>query len=250
MDALARGDRQPGGGADAPQTGRVVGGHRLLDPLGLVGLERPRRPDRGGRGEAAVHLHHDGDVRADLVADRGDDLGREAELARVDLGGGGAERVDLQAPVAALDHLAGQAGERLRVTPALVPAVGVGGDAVAEAAAEQAPHRLAERLAHQVVAGDIEGGQGRLGDLAGAAVLRPVEAPGEPLDVERVHADHVAPGHLLDAGEQRVGLGDHAGLADAPEPLVGDQLDEGQLAPGRADHHRLDADDLHCSSSP
>jgi hypothetical protein len=99
------------------------------------------------------------------------------------------------------------------------------------------------------VAGDVEHGQHRLGELTGAAVLLPVEPPGEPFEIERVRADHVAARHLLDAGQQGVGGGDHARLADAPEALVGDQLDEGELPPWRADHHGLDADDLHWSSS-
>ena len=248
VQALPGGQRQPGPGPDLAEPGRVVGRHRLLDPGRPEPLQGPGHPDGGGRGEAAVHLHHQLGRGPDGVADGGQDVHRQRQLAVAELGGGGPEGVDLEAPVAAPDHLGGQRGHRLGVAVALVPAVGVGRDPVPEAAAQQPPHRLPGGLAHEVVAGDVDRGQGRLGDLAGPAVLGPLGLPGEPLEVEGVHADHVALGQLVDAGQQGAGLVDHAGLADPPEPVVGDQLDEGQLPPRGADDHRLHADDLHRAS--
>jgi hypothetical protein len=243
---VARGSQGP----DLAEPGRVVGRHRLLDPGRPERLHGLGDPDGGGGREAAVHLHHQLDLGPDGVPDGVDDVDRQPEVGLAELGRGGSEGVDLEAPVAATGDLAGEPRDHLGVAVALVPAVGVRRHPVAEAPAEQLPHRHPGGLADEVVAGDVEGGQGRLGDLAGPAVLGPVDLPGQPLDIEGVHAEHVAPGQLVDAGHQGVGLVDHAGLADPPEPLVGDQLHEGQLPPGRADHHRLDPDDLHRDLTP
>src|SRR6266540_5251031 len=108
------------------------------------------------------------------------------------------------------------------------------------------PASYPQRLAHQVPARDVERGQGRLGDLAGPPVLGPLDVPGQPFDVERIAADDIARRQLAEAGEQGLGLVDHPYLADTDQPVIGHQLDECQLPPGRTDDSRHKFDNLHC----
>jgi hypothetical protein len=61
----------------------------------------------------------------------------------------------------------------------------------AERPSKQLPDRHAERLAHQIPAGDLEGGQRGHGNLAGTAVLGDLEIPRQPVDVEGIGADDV-----------------------------------------------------------
>jgi len=69
---------------------------------------------------------------------------------------GGAERVELHRPVAARDDADRQRRDRARLEVGLVPAVGVGRDAVAESPAEELPDGHAERLADEIPRSDVE----------------------------------------------------------------------------------------------
>ena len=127
----------------------------------------------------------------------------------------------------------------------LIPPIGVRRHAIAEPPAEQLPDRHTERLPHQIPARDVERGERRLRHLAGASVLGALHVPREPLDVERIGTDDVPWRQLADAGDQRVGLVDHSHFADAGQAVVGDELEEHELAPGSADHRHAQIDDLH-----
>ena len=61
--------------------------------------------------------------------------------------------------------------------------------------------------------------------------------------------DDVPTGELLDDGQERIGLVDRPDLADTDQPRVGLELDEDELAPGRADDRGADVGDLHVASS-
>jgi hypothetical protein len=72
-----------------------------------------------------------------------------------------------------------------------------------------------------------------------------VRPPRQSLHIKRVGADDIALGQLVQAGDQCVGLVDHAGLAEPALAVVGDQLYKGQLPPRGAHHHRIHLDDPH-----
>ena len=141
MRALAGGDGQARGRAHPRQRGRVLRRHRLLDPFRIVGLEEGRHLRRRRRREPAVHLDHDLHVGADGVAHGGHDGDGLAPFGPGQLGTGRAERIELQPAVPALHHAAREARDRLGIALGLVPAIRVGGHAIAEAAAEELPER-------------------------------------------------------------------------------------------------------------
>jgi hypothetical protein len=196
-----------------------------------------------------VHLDHQVDVRADRLADGGHDPDRTPPIARGQAHAGGPERVQLHRPVAAPHHVPCQLGDPGWLVVGLVPAVGVGRDAVAEAAAEQPPDRDAELLAHEIETGDVERGQRRLAVFARPAVLEALDRPRQLLGVERVGSDHVAAGQLLDRRDEGVRLVDGPDLADPGQTGIGLELDEDQVAPRRPDDRGPDIRDLHGTSS-
>jgi hypothetical protein len=112
-----------------------------------------------------------------------------------------------------------------------VPAVGVGLDAVAHLAAEQPPHRLAERLADDVPARHLHARDAGHDDLAGAAVVAVLHPADEVLDVERVAADDVPAPRLGEVADERVGVAEHPRLADAGEALVRADRHEREVPP-------------------
>jgi hypothetical protein len=249
MDPLAGRDRRPGRPSDARQGGRVLGRDRLLDPARRVRFERDRELGRRVRRETAVHLDHEVDVRADHLADRGHDGDRATPVGRADPDARRAERVELHRPIAARHHADRELGDPGRLEVGLVPAVRVGGHAITEPATEELPDRDPEMLADEVEGGDVEGGKRGLAVLARPAVLETLDRPGQPLGVERVGADDVPGGELLDDRDERVGLVDRPDLAHAGQTRVGLELDEHELAPGRPDDRRPDVGDLHVASS-
>ena len=140
---------------------------------GSNGSSSVRDPHRRRRREAAVHLDHDLHVRADRLANSGDDLDRAPRFGRRELGAGGAEGIELERAIAAVDDLA---RERARSSAgsrsAWYQPLAYARHAIAKAAAEQLPDRHAERLPHQVPASDVERRERRLRHLARAAVVR------------------------------------------------------------------------------
>ena len=126
-----------------------------------------------------------------------------------------------------------------------VPAVGVGADAITHRSTEEPVHRLTQRLPDDVPTRHLDHRDRRHRDLTRARVVVAVHAPDEVLDRERIAAEDVIRRRLLQVAEQRVGVIDHAHLADALQPLVGDDAHEGEVAPGGADHVRLHVHDLH-----
>jgi hypothetical protein len=206
--------------------------------------------DRRGRGEATVHLDKDLDVGSDRISHGLHQLDRAHPLGTIELPQAGAERVELERPVAALDDPPRGGLEVLRRALDGVPAVRVRLDAIAHTAAEQAVHRLAERLADDVPAGHLQHGDARHDDLAGAPVVELHEALDERFDLERIRARDAVLEDLGEIAEERFGAADHAGLADAGEPVVGRQLDQGEIAPRRADDAGSQAGDLHRVSPP
>ncbi len=160
-------------------------------------------------------------VGADGLADGADDIRGAAQIGGGNLGARRAERVELHRAVAARDDARGERGDRGRLALGLVPAVGVRGNAIAEASAEQLPDRHAERLPHQVPAGDIERRERRLAHLFRPRVLGALDVPGEPLEVERIGADHVARRELVDARDERGRPVHHPDLGHAGQAGVG-----------------------------
>jgi hypothetical protein len=100
-------------------------------------------------------------------------------------------------------------------------------------------------LPDQVPARHVEQCKGGLRDLTGPPVLGALNVPRESLHVCRVGPDDVARCELGDAREQGVGLVHHPDLADAREPPIGEQLEEGQLPPWCADDCQTVISDLH-----
>ena len=77
--------------------------HGLLEPGRIERRHALADPDRLGDAEAAVALDHEVDARADGVAHGLDDVDRERLLVGPDDAPGGAEGVELERRVAALD---------------------------------------------------------------------------------------------------------------------------------------------------
>ena len=240
-ELVRRREALAGGDGDGQLTGDLGGG---VD-LGVVGrLLEPGRVDLGelvadldglGNGEAAVALDHELDVRPDGGADGPADVHREAAVGGVHVAPGGAEGVELEGAVAAGDDHPGALGEDLRGAVALVPAVGVDGEAGAVLAAEEVVDGPAGLLADDVPAGGLDGG-GSVGvDLAAVGVQVAGHALVDGLDLEGVHA-LVAVGELVDGGLDGLGEAVEGALADAVEAGgVGVEADEEPVLPRVAD---------------
>ena len=127
--------------------------------------------------------------RPDGLADRRDDVDRGLGLLSRQLLPGRAERVELEAAIAAGDDVAGPLGVLGRRARPAVPAVGVGGQPVVTAAAEQPVDRLAAGLADQVPERDLDPADGGH-DRRSALVLVADHPADDRLDVERVAAQH------------------------------------------------------------
>ena len=150
--------------------------------------------------------------------------------------------------------LGGKVGIEVDVgrVPGLAVEVGVGAQPLVHPSAEQLVDGLAHRLADDVPAGHLDPAQhADERDVRPSGVPLPVDVAPEPLDVERVGADHVPLADVLDhprddvrAERRRVHL------ADPLDPVVGDELEEDEVAAaevrGRvADDERLETGDLH-----
>ena len=249
VDPLTGRDGRVGGAPDASQGLHALRRDRLLEPARVVRLEGGRDLGGGVGRETAVHLDHQVDIGSDRLPDGGHDSDRTPSIAGRQTHARRPERVELHRPIAARHHAPRQLRDPARLVIGLVPAVGIGRHAVAEAAPEQLPDRDAQLLAHEVEAGDVERGQRGLAVLARPAVLEALDRPRQRLGVERVGADHVATRQLLDGGHERVGLVDGPDLADAGQPGIGLELDEDQVAPRRPDDRGPDIRDLHATSS-
>jgi hypothetical protein len=135
----------------------------------------------------------------------------------------------------------------------------VGDDAIAQAA-EQRVHRLAERLAAQVPARDVDGRQREREDAAGAGGAGgPAQLGNDGLHARRILADGET-GQCLHGGpERRRERAAEEGHPDPDEPLVGPELQRDELAGiggrgqtdderivgGRAEHASRRVGDLH-----
>ena len=201
----------------APARAAFSGGTGSSSQRGSSARGRPR-PGRGVRRETAVHLDHQPDVWSDRLSDRGHDRDRAPPVARREPDARRPERIELHRSVPARDHVPCQLRDPCRFVIGLVPAVGICGDAVTEAAAEQPPDRDAELLPHEVERGDSKAARADCPCSLGPAVLEAFDRPGQPLGVERVGTDDVAGGQLLDGRNERVGLVDRPDLTDAGQP--------------------------------
>ena len=192
-----------------------------------------------------MHFDKNVDVRADGIAD-GLDEGDDAALSRaLDLVEAGPEGVELERVIAAFDHTGGGGVELVRRAFHRVPAIGIGPDLVAHRAAEQAVDGLAERLADDVPARDLDEGDAGHDDLAGAAEVLQSHTMDEGLDLEGICAENIAGhgfGEIADDGLRAI---EGADVGDAGEALVGFDFDEGDVAPVGAHGHGRDVRDLH-----
>ena len=95
-------------------------------------------------------------------------------------------------------------------------------------------HGLADALADDVPAGDLDRRERRTVDLPAVGVDVAVHALGEQLDLGRVEPD-VGVLELVDGGRDRLGERVRGALADAVDALVGLEPDENPVLPGIAD---------------
>ena len=176
-------------------TRQVLGQGRRLQPVDIQCFQFPAQPDRLGHVEFGMHVHHDGNVRTDALADGpgdGDGTGAvtgwgqfQSAVARghesfgpVRRGGGvaaGASRVDF--------------------------------DPVPEPSPEQFMDRQVQRFAFQVPQGDVARGEGvdveagRMSSFTHAVEeLLPQE-----LHVEGVRADQYRAAQVFHDGSRRIG---------------------------------------------
>ena len=167
-----------------------------------------------------------------------------ASSCRTDDARGVAEGVELERRVALLGDPARRRRHGLGRALDLIPAVGIDPHAIAYAAAHQRVHRLADALADDVPAGDLDGRQRRPVDLAAVGVDVAVHALGQQLDLRRIEPD-VGVLELVDRGCDRLGERVRRTLANAVDALVGVQPDEHPVLPGVADRERLGGSDAH-----
>ena len=165
---------------------------------------------------------------------------RAARRCRLLLVPGGEEADRRSSPVR--DQLAGPARWHHRPS-ALVAGRGEGRDAVALLAAEQLVDRHAERLALDVVEGDVDGGDRRLQHAAALEVLAAIHLLPERADLHRVAADEEL-AIVLDRADHGLLAAGQAALAPAVDALVGLDLDEQLVAGADPDRIGLDRGDL------
>ena len=223
----------------------LVGGDRLLDPPRRQALEVARQSGGLGRGEPAVHFNEDLHVGSDGVPDRLHERHRPRVLGPLQFAPAGAERIELEGPVAPRRHPAGRLREHLGRPLPRVPSVGVGLDPVAAGSPQQPVHRLAERLADDVPARHLHDGDG--GHLGGPGHLIIVanDPQQEVFDVEGIAPQDIPVGDRLEIRGDRLFPIDRARLADAFESFVGPKPPEHKVPPGRAHGVGLDLSDPH-----
>src|SRR6266511_168355 len=224
---------------------RVLGRHRLLEPLRIVRFEQSGHAYGRCGCESAVHLDHNLDVRSDSIAYGRHDRLRAAAFARRQLRAGGAKGIELERAIPALDDRARELPNRPWIACRLVPAVRIRRNAIAKSTAKQLPNRDAERLPHQIPTGNVDRGERRLRDFAGPAVLGALHVPGEPFDVKWIRADDVPRSELIDARDERFRLVHHPHLTEAGQPGIGEELEKDELPPWRSDDRHARGRDLH-----
>jgi hypothetical protein len=155
-----------------------------------------------------------------------------------------AEWVDLEGLEALRDHLARRLEEGLGRALGPVPAIGIAKDAVAHSPAEQLIDWNAQRLAEDIPARDLDGGDDRAMDVAGVERDAVEQAFGERTDAAGILPDDQM-FELADAGLGRADETVESALANAMDAGVGMDLDEEPILPAGADRERLDAGDPH-----
>ena len=91
-----------------------------------------------------------------------------------------------------------------------VPAVGIGLDLVAHRSSQQLVDRLRQQLAHNIPAGDLDGGNGGHGDLSSPCIIVHVHAMHQIFDVGRVVTQDVIGHSLREIAEQGISVVQHA----------------------------------------
>lgn len=125
----------------------------------------------------------------------------------------------------------------------LVSGRGEGRDAVALLAAEQLINRHPQRLALDVVKGDVDRRDGRLQDAPAFEVLAAIDLLPDPADLHRVTADQELAIVLDRAGHGLLATA-QAALAPAEDALIGLDLDEHLVAGPHPHRIGLDRRDL------
>ena len=225
-------------------------GDRFLAPDDVVagGCQAPVEADRFADPEPAVDLDHQADRRTDRAGDGVDDRHRGVLLVAAQGFPGGGEGVELDRLVAAGGDRCGAGGKIRRRQAAAVPAIGIGVNRLANAAADQAPDRLVAGLADQVPHRDLDpadrGHHGRA-----ALVLVADHAADDRLDVEGIATDDARGDPFVEEHLDGALLPLERGLADAGQAGVGGQADEQVVADAGIGEEGLEAGDLHGAAS-
>ena len=259
---LACRDRDRRGTRDAGHLLGQLRRRRLLEPERGERLEPLREPDRARRRELPVRAEEEVTPVPDGLA-----YGADVVLAAVELVEAGLawvegrvvpRRVELERREPPFRvpccPLGGEGGVEVDVgrVAGLPVEIGVRTQPVVHAPAEELVDGLVDRLADDVPAGHLDPAEDAdQRDVRSARVALPVDITPEPLDVERIGPDHVTRADVLDhAGDdvwpERRGVD----LPDPLDPVVGDELEEDEVAPAEvgwrvADDERLETGDLH-----
>ena len=237
---LARREAGADAAADLGQRLDVLGVARLLEPVKAIRLELLGDRDRGRRAEPAVTVDQDLHLGADRVAHRRDPLDRLADQRVVRVAARALERVELEAAIAFVPHRVRRIADLGGGRAGAVPRVGVRGQALAHAAAEQLVHRPLQRLADDVPHGDLERADRAVQDRPAARELVAEHRLPQALDRERGLADDVALGELMDRRLDRLRLPFAGTLAHTGDAVVGEHPGEHPVAPAGADQMGLD----------
>src|SRR3984893_9793517 len=264
---IARNGR--GEGISAPGAAvDVVGRDRLLDPIELIGFERPTHLDREGRAPGTVDVDHQLRLRAQGLAHRRDpfdvllgfdlaDFRMIYQMAQMSLRRRVAPDLHLHALEAAGAVALGLAGEIVDRLAFLVEAAArIGLDPVA-AASEEAVERQFGDFSGDVPQSNVDAADRIHHDAAAAELAGAREhlLP-QPFDQQGVLADQHRRQLLLD--HPLSGAAANPRLADPDHPIVGLDLDQ-QAAAARlhaagaairrlaaiGERCRADIDDLH-----
>src|SRR2546421_2905024 len=184
-----------------------------------------------------MHLDKNLHIGSDSVTHCLNQFDRPQLLAAVEFIEARAEGIELEGMVALLKHTFGCSMEFLRSALDRIPAIRVGLDLVSHCAPQELINRLPKHLTYNIPTGNLYRRDGRHSNLASPRVVVQVHAPHQILDIGRIMTQYVVGHGLRKVSEQRISMIEHAYLANALEPVIGDDTHEGQVAP-RSPHHR------------
>jgi len=226
--ALSRRQPDRGGGGQSPVALDVLGHDRLFEPEIVQLGQSPCQALRIGQIEGPVGVGAQPDPACGHPGEGPGPLQRRLHW-RAEL--------DLDQPETQADVVFHLLGRDLQGTPGHRRGVGI--DMGLAGRAQQAVHRHAQRLAHQVPQRDVHRRQGLDHQAAGAAADAARHLGPQPFHFEGVGAQQLGFEHLLHKGRTSLRAETHEALAPAAAAVVGQHLDQQRRDEGIVARRRL-----------